>query len=85
MDTVQRKLTLPDSHVLKIEHCAHRIDETIEPGQGISAELIESEIPGWIEMGEYQSEDKSGAQVRESERDVRRWNKIIDARRRLSR
>lgn len=67
---------LPSGKTLALtDVSAQRINETIEPGQGIGVELIESEILGWMEMGEYQSEEMSEAQTSKMERDVMKWIK----------
>ena len=72
VDTNEQRLVWDDGKALSIEHSAHRINETVEPGQGVTQELIESEILGWLEM-EYVPQNYTEVQMRQFEQDVAKW------------
>ena len=72
VDTNEQKIIWDDGKALSIEQSAFRINETVEPDQGVTQELIESEIVGWLEM-EYVPENYSEAQMKQLEQDVTQW------------
>lgn len=74
VDITSRKLLWNDLQALSIEQSAQRINETVEPGQGVTQELIESEIIGWLEMG-HVPEGYTDAQLEKHERKVATWIK----------
>lgn len=82
VDTATQQLLWDDGQALSIEESAQRINETVEPGQGVTQELIESEIIGWLEMG-HVPEDYTDSQLEKHERKVAAW--IKDHRRQQNR
>ncbi len=57
---------------LNIEQSAQRINQTVVPGQGVTAELIEEEICGWLEVG-YAPENYNEQQIEKLELAVAAW------------
>jgi hypothetical protein len=57
---------------LTTEQSAQRINQSVVPGQGITTELIEEEIYGWLEMG-YVPENYSEQQIEQLEQTVAAW------------
>jgi hypothetical protein len=74
VDTNKRELLWEDGQALNIEQSAQRINETVEPGQGVTGELIESEIIGWLEMA-HVPDGYTDAQLEEHELKVATWVK----------
>ena len=72
LDMNKRELLWEDGQALSIEQSAQRINETVEPGQGVTQELIESEIIGWLEMV-HVPEGHTDAQLEKHELKVATW------------
>jgi hypothetical protein len=73
-DIVNRQLIWEDGEALTIRGSAQRIEETIEPGQGVTVELIEAEILSWLEMG-YSPDELSVSEQDELEKHITAWIK----------
>ena len=61
-----------EGEALSTEQSAQRINQSVVPGQGITTELIEEEIYGWLEMG-YVPENYSEQQIEQLEQAVAAW------------
>ena len=73
VDTANRQLLWDSADsALTPRQSANRINETVVPGQGVTVELIEEEIYGWLEMG-YVPKDYTEQQMEELELAVAAW------------